>query len=451
MNRADELRLREIDREIQEAVLLKRSGKVTEAEQHLRRCLERHRNAGPALLAPIHKSLAKLFYIQAKYLDAENSYRTAVSGYRALGSEVDAGECLVHLAACHPSFLSSPLLPLYVSGLYGKDTWVKVATADLVFKLLAMGQAMMDGRVPDDSVLLPLCIGDDESDEDEPWLEDSEDAIMAEDFAASAADAEREGDCEAAESFLRMALDADPSCVAAYVNQSQLYSRLGRHELALRVCLLGLRYNPDSPALLSCMGTTLLEMGDYGVAIPYYARAVEQGASALTTVFNLAMCYDMLGKIDEALAGYQQTASLYPDDADTQYNIADIRYRKNELREAKRICQHAVKLFDKEYEEALYGYGFMSGEHRSQDELLAFIRKRQSLAWTLLARIHFGLGELPLALESIRQSTQAYPHSASAFALMSEIHFRMGSEAEAKSAWVKAQKLDPTIGQRKSA
>jgi tetratricopeptide (TPR) repeat protein len=451
VNVVDRLRIREIDKEIQQAVLLKRSGKVTEAEQQLAKCLERHRAASPGLLAPVHKSLAKLYYIQARYLDAEHSYREAVSGYRALGSEVDAQECLVHLATCHQSFISSPLLPLYVSGLRGWDTWAEVATPDLVLELLAMGQAMMEGQPPDDSAIAPLFLEDDGPDEDTPWEEESDDAIMAEEWAASAADAVREGDYEGAHHYLQMAFEADPGCVSAYVNLNILYGLLGRHELALRACLRGLQYNPGSPALLSCIGTTLLEMKDYQGAIPYYARAIEQGGQALTTIFNLAMCYDMLGQIDDALAWYEHAASLYPDDADARYNIAEIRCRKNQLSEAKGVCQHALQLFDEEYDEALYSYDLLSGESRSKDELLTYIKKRQSLADTLMAQIYFRLGELELALESIRKSTRAYPHSAGAFALMSQIHGRLGNEAEARSAWMKAQKLDPKIGQRKPA
>jgi tetratricopeptide (TPR) repeat protein len=145
MNFLDTMTMRQIDGEIKKAVALKRSGKLTEARVALERCLDSHERSNPAILAPIYKSLGKVLYLQGDFQAAQLNYIEAIRRYRALNSDEQSVETMVHLGACDSSFLNSQLLSAYVRGLRGEDTWAKVATVEVVNNLLSLGEALFTG------------------------------------------------------------------------------------------------------------------------------------------------------------------------------------------------------------------------------------------------------------------------------------------------------------------
>jgi hypothetical protein len=114
----------EIDRTIKDAQAVKRAGDVTRARNLLEGCLTRCKTDGTLSdyigLAPLHKSIAKLCYVQNDFDKAKKHYRSAIEIYRSSGVENEIMMNLVHLGCCSPEFRKSNVYPAYVRSLMGQ-------------------------------------------------------------------------------------------------------------------------------------------------------------------------------------------------------------------------------------------------------------------------------------------------------------------------------------------
>ena len=80
-----------------------------------------------------------------------------------------------------------------------------------------------------------------------------------------------------------------------------------------------------------------------------------------------------------------------------------------------------------------------------EPQLLAEIAYKKALAFALMAWIQASWGNPQLALESIHQAVEIYPHNAKWFLFMGELYGKLGNQGEAQRAWARAQAIDPNI------
>jgi tetratricopeptide (TPR) repeat protein len=143
LNATEQRKLLLIDRQVQEAVNLKRQGRLLEAQHLLEACIGLYKEDTPILLAPAFKSLAKILYIQGRYLQAEGCYVEAIQRYQTVDSQDQIMECLIHLGCCSDEFRRSKLLSEYVLGLEGKGVSQAMTDPDLVERLIRLGSAKL--------------------------------------------------------------------------------------------------------------------------------------------------------------------------------------------------------------------------------------------------------------------------------------------------------------------
>jgi Flp pilus assembly protein TadD len=192
-------------------------------------------------------------------------------------------------------------------------------------------------------------------------------------------------------------------------------------------------------------GTLRMQRGQYQEAISILKEAILVNPQHNLAVFNLAMCYDLLGQIDDAWLWYQRAMDLDPSDPDPVYNLAEISLRKNQLAQAEAYCRQALSLFQKRFESTQYMPFEIPGEPLSRDELLADIAHRTAVAHYLMACIQANEKKIPAALQSVQQAVSIYPGNAKWWLLMSQLHTSLGNQADAQEALIRAMELDSDI------
>jgi Flp pilus assembly protein TadD len=164
--------------------------------------------------------------------------------------------------------------------------------------------------------------------------------------------------------------------------------------------------------------------------------------------FNLAMCYDMLGQIEEAWRWYKRSWDLDPSDPDPVYNLAELSLRKRELAQAEKYCWQALDLFQKRLETIRWMPPQTLEEPLSEDELIAQTVHHKAVAHHLMAVIQMNAGKLKAALESAREAAKLLPTNARVLLLMADLHRCLGNQAEAHQALIRAMEIDPDIARQ---
>jgi len=205
------------------------------------------------------------------------------------------------------------------------------------------------------------------------------------------------------------------------------------------------RYIRKSQALVPYNeGTLAMQQGNYVQAVVSLKKAILLDPYSSASVFNLAMCYDLMGQFEDALLWYQRAMGLDSQDPDPVYNVAEIYFRNGRVPEAKKLCREAINLFEKLYQETQY-MPLSPEEPLTVRELLADISYKAAVAFHLLALIEAKDGKLQEAFGSIQQAVRIYPRNAQWFVLMAQICHALGYYVEAQEARSRAIEIAPTL------
>lgn len=95
-----------------------------------------------------------------------------------------------------------------------------------------------------------------------------------------------------------------------------------------------LRSFPKNPQSLGDIGFAALEKGDYYKALAYFNSVVSGGRYDPGTFINLGICYNYLGKYDQAVESYKKALILRPDYTSAYYNIGIAYLKKGDYKNA---------------------------------------------------------------------------------------------------------------------
>ncbi len=131
---------------------------------------------------------------------------------------------------------------------------------------------------------------------------------------------------------------------AALLLAAELHALLGRSEEASRLREEAARLEADDPHELALEATRLAARRDYEDAIPKYQRALQADPDNFWAAFGLAVCYQAIGRTDEALAAYFAAASAWPDCGWVYLNRGQLLASEGRYRDALADLNRALEL-----------------------------------------------------------------------------------------------------------
>ena len=171
-----------------------------------------------------------------------------------------------------------------------------------------------------------------------------------------------------AEAACRMALQQDPRDADAMYWLAMIGSRFGRPVAAMQLLVDASRLRPTSTAILSALGTALLNANQLQPAQEALERAIRLSPRDFDAHHNLAVVHERLGRLPQAAESFRAAVNISPGNAFAHLNLATILRDLGELDDAVRHFERAIAI----------------------DPNLA--HAHMGLAWVLLLRGEFGRG-----------------------------------------------------------
>jgi len=128
---------------------------------------------------------------------------------------------------------------------------------------------------------------------------------------------DREGKDALAEQAYMETLQQDPAYAEARINLAILLTKHGRYTEALEHLRIAQRYAPDHSVLLFALGDANMKSQRYDEAVAAFSQLAPRNLYQNVIHTNLGLCYENLGKKDDAKAQFQKAIELAPQDTYT--------------------------------------------------------------------------------------------------------------------------------------
>ncbi len=129
-------------------------------------------------------------------------------------------------------------------------------------------------------------------------------------------------------------ISRNPTNNALLVTATQFFVAKGLYTNALKVINSRLRDVPNDPDWLFSKSYVYLQLKDYDQAIPVLNQVLSQQADNHTALFNRAVAYLSAGKLDDALADYENLNRTFTNSFRVDYGLGEIAWRKHETNNA---------------------------------------------------------------------------------------------------------------------
>jgi tetratricopeptide (TPR) repeat protein len=138
---------------------------------------------------------------------------------------------------------------------------------------------------------------------------------------------------------------ADPLALAVWHRDyAEMLDRQGQSEAAEAAVRLAIQRDPDLASAWETLGTILAQRGVVEESCACYQRAVRIDPTFVPALNNLAVTLDRMGKLEAAEERFRQVLRLVPDNADIQLNFAtllgELGRHWEALQIARRVCDH---------------------------------------------------------------------------------------------------------------
>jgi tetratricopeptide (TPR) repeat protein len=241
---------------------------------------------------------------------------------------------------------------------------------------------------------------------------------------------------------------ADPTDVDALTNLAVSLHDSGRLDEALEVYRSALALSPEIPSVLYNIGLLQVDLGNFvdsrawfrkavhaddrdpdiwygyarsleehddGEAINAYQTAIAIQPDHFPAIFNLAVLFKRIGRVDEAIEQYEKALALEPACADAHYSLGNATRAKGDFRQAVHCYRTAIR----------------------------HDRKRVS-AWNNLALTLLDLQRYYHAAAAARNGLKLAPDDPTLHTLLGEASVGLGDTALASQEYHEARNCDPT-------
>jgi len=123
----------------------------------------------------------------------------------------------------------------------------------------------------------------------------------------------------------------------------------------------------------------LAEEGKLDEAIAAYQQAITQSPHTVTAYYKLALLHHKRGEIEEAIANFRHVTELDPSNVSSYHNLGVLYFKQGRLSQAEASLRQAVRL-DDQYVEAIYTLGRVLLAIGKLDSAAAWLRRCLTLA-----------------------------------------------------------------------
>ncbi|WP_422931719.1 tetratricopeptide repeat protein [Singulisphaera sp. PoT] len=242
---------------------------------------------------------------------------------------------------------------------------------------------------------------------------------------------------EEAASYLRRAIDLDPTQAYAYTLLEHSLAALGKHEEALEVLRKGVRSATNPAPVYVALGRALTNLGRSAEAVEPFRKAVELEPNSPMSHTLLGHALNATGKTDGAIAHYRQAIRLDPNMPEPYNNLAQVLSLQGHGEEAILYLQQAIRLNPSF---AVAHSNLCSILHNAGWLREAIAHGRQAVRLNpRLAATHHNLGialasagHLDEAIQHLREAVNLQPSSAEAHSSLSLALYESGRWAETR-------------------
>ena len=147
---------------------------------------------------------------------------------------------------------------------------------------------------------------------------------------------------ENAEVKFSKALNSDPRSIDARIWLGKVALMKGQSEVASNFLKEALAIEPKDAEALALQGVCELQIGNLEAALQYLQSA-EKLSSGLDLIHsNLARCYKLLGKFDDAEISARKALEINPKNAEAHFELAACMTKQNKMSGALLHCVEAV-------------------------------------------------------------------------------------------------------------
>jgi len=273
---------------------------------------------------------------------------------------------------------------------------------------------------------------------------------------------------------MKLAIVAIADSARPYQIVDKAYGMKGDYKLGIEWLKKGLDKSDDPGTILLSIAYDYIQMDDYCGAIPYYKDYVKNVPDKISTLTNLAICYNNCGMFDSALVVYYDILTINPDNANIVSSIgryfntlarvaADSasRYQQEENDEKIKFwSDKRQEAFDSsrvyfrrafellpddaataeqyglvcallgDYEEAIIGFG-----------KLAELEPQRADNWTSLGDCHLSLKQFEKAVSAYEKVVELEPDNYKVWEHLADLYVETGQKAKRAEAEKKLKEL----------
>ncbi len=229
---------------------------------------------------------------------------------------------------------------------------------------------------------------------------------------------------EEAIDFFDKFLDEHPYNKYAWFNLGLFYSNLELYEKAIESYEFAVAIDESMSSAYFNMGNAYSQLNHFRKAIKYYKKTFEYEEPDAVTYSYIAECYENIGENGEALSYYNNALDIDPKFYEAWFGVGRIFAKIESLNSAIKYYEKALSLspnnIDIAYELgvsllSLGRYSESTGYFRKVVDL----KKNMIPGWMNYSLAYAGQGNLPRAIEMLKESSVYNPEEA-------VLHFRLG-------------------------
>jgi protein O-mannosyl-transferase len=256
---------------------------------------------------------------------------------------------------------------------------------------------------------------------------------------------------------LRIALEIKPELALANVNLGRAMSRQGRLDEAGKLLAKAIEIEPDNAAAYIQRGLIKVKQNRFDEAQEDFTKALDLKPGYPDALNNMATMLMIKGNLDEAIELYQKAVASpsNPADANSNINLAEMRYnlgsalqRKGIFKEAVQEWQEALKI-KPDYIEVYFSLAECLASQGNLDDAIAIYHKVLEIkpgtaeAHNNLGNVYRNMGRIDEAIEQYEIALSIKPDLVKAHYSLANILGEKGQIDEAIAHLRKTLEIDP--------